>query len=172
MSADLVTLPPLPEIVEADAPLPPTRDDGDPIACMVENLKFFVSQGRALADAIAAIGSDPTRGDERKALGRQYLACVDRAQSIACDLAPYKAPRMATAQYQPPPKPTPSEFIPETMSARSGGSLSSGYEGSAMINSKRTSYSAHRRSMRHAPDSTQRHALCTFQRCPAMTPWR
>jgi hypothetical protein len=107
---ELITLPPLPDLVDdeptpQDTPSPLPDDDADPIAAMKRNLRFFVSNGRAILEALAALG--PDQAEERQSLKRQYLHCVARSQQIATDLAPYCAPRVGPVAYkEPPPKPT------------------------------------------------------------------
>jgi hypothetical protein len=105
MSVELISLPPLPDLVDDEpAPRPPSPDDdADPIAAMRSNLRFFVSSGRAILEALATL--DPAQAEERQAFTKQYLICVVRSQQIAADLAPYCAPKMANTVYTPPPKP-------------------------------------------------------------------
>jgi hypothetical protein len=108
MTSELLRLHPLPEILDPepqqDTPEPPPSadDDGDPLRVMRDHLKLFVRQGRAVAEALAELGDDPARADERRALGRTYL---HRAQRCAESLVPFCAPKVGAIAYkEPPPK--------------------------------------------------------------------
>jgi hypothetical protein len=114
---DITKLPPLPKVIDLPPRDVPAPGVTDPLEVMQSNLRFWINHGQNLSARMSAIAGDPLRAGELDDLARQYLTCRDKAQTIACDLAPFRYPKMSSATYAPSPKPAASNAIPDDMSA-------------------------------------------------------